>query len=320
MKSDVKRHLAVYGVAALVIIYIFAMKNSAVKEEQITVTDCFDTVSEITVYSKNDKSLKKCKKYMQEMNDELSAENGKLSKYNSGKNVAFSDDANTLIEYSKNFTNENPDYFSVYLNPLVRVWDIKNNSGQIPDISEAMKLTEQKKELNLGASAKGFVTMKLADIIKADGISSALINLGGNTYAIGTKPDGTKWKIGIQNPNDENSIIGVITAENIAVVTSGDYQRYFDLNGVRYHHIFDPKTGFPSNNGLHSVTVICSDALLADSLSTAAFVAGLENGQKLLKKYDAYGIFITDDTIYFSKELENIFKQNDFSYKYEFIQ
>ncbi|HAL63295.1 MAG TPA: FAD:protein FMN transferase, partial [Clostridiales bacterium] len=127
------------------------------------------------------------------------------------------------------------------------------------------------------------------------------------------------WHIGIQNPKNADSIIGIISAENLAVITSGDYQRYFDLDGIRYHHILDPKTGYPANSGLHSVTVISDNPTLCDALSTAAFVAGIEKGAELLKKYDSMGIFITDDTVYFSKSLENIFKQTDFSYKYEFL-
>ena len=118
---------------------------------------------------------------------------------------------------------------------------------------------------------------------------------------------------------DESTVIGYVTAENLAVVTSGDYQRYVEIEDKRYHHILDPRTGYPAESGVHSVTVICESAMLADVLSTAAFVAGVEDGHKLLESYGAMGIFITDDTVYFSKKLENIFKQMDFSYKYKFL-
>lgn len=319
MKSNIKRRVCIYGVAFLLVAYIFTLQKGAPHEITETYLDMFDTVSEITVYAKNDKALSKCEKYMQTSDSELSAENGTLYRYNSGEDAEFSQDAENLISFAKDFTAENSDYFSVYLNPVIKAWDIKNNSGTIPDVSLALSKAAEQKELNLGACAKGFVSMRLADILTENGVSSALINLGGNTYALGTKPDGSKWKIGIQNPKDENGIVAVISAENLAVVTSGDYQRYFDLNGKRYHHILDPKTGYPTDNGLHSVTVVCSDALLADALSTAAFVAGVDEGQKLLEKYNAYGIFITDNTVYFSKDLENILKQKDFSYKYEFL-
>lgn len=319
MKSNTKRRICIYAVALITILYIFSLQKLAPHEISETFLDYFDTVSEITVYAKNDKAIEKSKKYMQTANNELSAEDGKIYRYNNGEAVEFSPDAQQLIEYAKNFTAENSDYFSVYLNPVIKAWDIKNNPGAIPDISHRLDEVNEQRELNLGACAKGYVTLRLADILKENKISSALINLGGNTYALGTKPDGSKWKIGIQNPKDESGIIGIVSAENLAVVTSGDYQRYFDLNGRRYHHILDPKTGFPTNNGLHSVTVICGDALLADALSTAVFVAGIDDGQKLLKKYDAYGIFITDDTVYFSKDIENIFKQKDLSYKYKFL-
>ena len=136
---------------------------------------------------------------------------------------------------------------------------------------------------------------------------------------MGRKPSGENWKIGVQDPKDETAIVGYITAENIAVITSGDYQRYAEIDGKRYHHILDPKTGYPANSDIHSVTVICTDATTADALSTTAFVAGIEEGNGILKENNAMGIFITDDTVYISKGLEDIFTQEDTSYKYEFL-
>lgn len=316
-----RKEFSLILVTILVILsVIFNIKNTK-KERNAVFFDYFDTVTEIAVVAKNDKPIKSCEKYLKKMNDELSAdsENGLISRYNKGENVEFSEDAKELIDFSKSFSLENENYFSVYLDPLIKAWDIKNNSGYIPDIDNAITECSKKNTLNLGGIAKGFVTEKLIEILKKDNVSSALINLGGNTYALGKKPTGESWHIGIKNPKDENGIIGIISAENLAVITSGDYERYFDLDGIRYHHILNPKTGYPANNGLHSVTVISDNPTLCDALSTAVFVAGLEKGIKLLKKYDCMGILITDDTVYFSKSLENIFKQTDFSYKYEFL-
>ena len=319
--NHTQKNAVLISVTLVVIAIVVSGIKFTPKERKETILDYFDTVTEITVVSKHTKPINDCKKYMQKMDFELSAdnENALVFRYNNGENVKFSEDSNKLIKFAKNFTEENPDYFSVYLDPIIKAWDVKNYSGVIPQVDSALEKSMKKDTLNLGGVAKGFVTEQLVEILKKDNVSSALINLGGNTFALGKKPTGEFWRIGIQNPKDEDGIIGIISAENLAVITSGDYQRYFELNGVRYHHILNPKNGHPANNGLHSVTVISENPTLCDALSTAAFVAGLEKGTELLKKYDCMGIFITDDTVYFSKELESIFKQTDFSYKYEFI-
>lgn len=320
MHSKHKAYLTILITALVVIFTVLSIKNSP-KLRSRQFLDYFDTVTEITVFSKSEKPINACENYIKKMNTELSAdsENGFIFRNNNGENVEFSKDTVELIEFSKEFSKDNSEYFSVYLDPLIKAWNIKNNEGTIPDISDALIKCQKKDTLNLGGVAKGFVTDKLVNILKENNVSSALINLGGNTYALGKKPTGENWHIGIQNPKNADSIIGIISAENLAVITSGDYQRYFDLDGIRYHHILDPKTGYPANSGLHSVTVISDNPTLCDALSTAAFVAGVEKGAELLKKYDSMGIFITDDTVYFSKSLENIFKQTDFSYKYEFL-
>ena len=316
-----KKRIIFYILLAASVVLIFLSQKLAPSLKSVTITDCFDTVTEITVYSRSEKPIKDCEKYLYSAEKMFSATNPEAEIYriNHGENVDLSDDTKEIIELGKTFTEQNSDYFSIYLNPLSEAWDIKNNSGVIPDITDAMQEVREKKSINLGAVAKGYAADKLCSILRKDGITSAMLSLGGNAYAIGKKPTGESWKIGIQSPKDESKIVGIISAENLAVVTSGDYQRYFELNGVRYHHIFDPKTGYPANNGLHSVTVVGENAALCDALATTAFVSGLKDGQELLKKYNVRGIFITDDSVYFSKSLENIFKQTDFSYKYEFI-
>lgn len=320
MNYKQKRFLMLFATIVFVLGVLFGMKSTK-KERSTVFTDYFDTVAEIRVVSKSSKPLSDSKKYLEKMDLELSAdnENGLIYRFNNGETIEFSNDTKELIEYAKAFSEENSKYFSVYLDPLIKAWDIKNNNGFIPDADGKLLECSKENTLNLGGIAKGYVTEKLVEILKRDGVSSALINFGGNAYAYGKKPTGESWRIGIQNPKDEDGIIGIISAENLAVITSGDYQRYFELDGIRYHHILNPETGYPVNNGLHSVTVISDNPTLCDALSTTAFVAGLEKGIELLKKYGCMGIFITDDTVYFSKELENIFKQTDFSYKYEFI-
>lgn len=292
--------------------------NFAVKERTATTFE-FDTVCEITAYCRNDKPVRKSIDLLDKYNNMWSAEvpESEISRLNKGEYVTLSEETEELISYAESFERDN--LFSIYLNSLVKVWDIKNNKGVIPDVRDALEDAENKRGINLGGIAKGYACDKVIESLKNDGIESALVNLGGNVYALGKKPTGEEWRIGIADPKNPDETIGSIRAENLSVVTSGNYQRFFEKDGKKYHHIFDPQTGMPADSGILSCTVIADSSALCDVLSTMIFVAGVEEGAKILQEYDALGIFITEDTIYFSKKLENIFKQNSFNYKYEFL-
>ena len=133
--------------------------------------------------------------------------------------------------------------------------------------------------------------------LKKQGIKHAIINLGGNVDVIGTKPDGSKYNIGIQKPFSETGVtISSIKLEDASAVTSGIYQRYFEESGTIYHHILDPVTGYPCDNDLLGVTIICDSSARADALSTACFVLGLDGGMKLVNEDNAVeAVFITSD-------------------------
>ncbi len=320
MKSDTVKRIVFYLLLLLVAVSIFMFNGTKERMFSVTYMSYLNTVCEITIASKTDAPFNECKDYLAFAEKEFSAEdeNAVLFKLNKKENISPSNDLSEAIAKGKEFSSKYPEYFSVYLDKLIKTWNINGQPTSIPtqnEIENALNF----EDINLGAIAKGYITDKLVEKLHKNEVSSALINLGGNTYAMGKKHTGENWKIGIQDPKDENGIIGSITAENVAVVTSGDYQRYAEIDGKRYHHILDPKTGFPADCGVHSVTVISKDATTADALSTAAFVAGVTDGNKLLEENDAMGIFITDDTIYLSKGLEDIFKQEDSSYKYEFL-
>ena len=154
------------------------------------------------------------------------------------------------------------------------------------------------------------------NILKEHNVKSALLNLGGNVHALGSKPDGTPWKIAIKNPLT-NSNAAVISIVNKAVITSGAYERYFiDDNGVKYGHIIDPNTGMPINNELLSVSIIGKDAVLCDALSTSLFVMGLEKSIEYWKKNNDFdAVFITKDGhIYITEGIEDdITLLDDFS-------
>jgi thiamine biosynthesis lipoprotein len=148
--------------------------------------------------------------------------------------------------------------------------------------------------IDLGGIGKGFAGDRFLEIFKKYGISSAFTNIGGNVAAIGAKPDGSPWRVGIQHPRQENSLIGLVSVADRAVVTSGDYQRYFmGRDGKRYHHILDTSTGYPAESGLVSVTVVAGSSTAADALSTILFVAGMKKGLELLGRFPgAEAVFI----------------------------
>ena len=113
-------------------------------------------------------------------------------------------------------------------------------------------------------------------ILDSEKIESALISLGGNIYAKGNNKNGEPWKVGIADPDNSSKYIGILSVTDTAIVTSGDYERYFEIDGKRYHHILNPKTGYPAESGLQSVTIITPNATLADMLSTKCFIAGCD--------------------------------------------
>lgn len=153
-------------------------------------------------------------------------------------------------------------------------------------------------QVDLGSVVKGYTGSAVAQYFRDNGVKSALINLGGNVECIGKKPDGNKWKVAIKSPfaDSQTGIFGVIDAEDMAIITSGGYERFFEEDGKNYWHILDPSTGYPAENGLVSVTIIGSDGLRCDGLSTALFVMGLDSAIDFWKRSgDFDAVFITDD-------------------------
>ena len=167
--------------------------------------------------------------------------------------------------------------------------------------------------IDLGGIGKGYAGQRVHDILAENGVSSALMELGGNICLLGTKPDGSLWRVAIMSPFDTSDRVGVIEAKDVSIVTSGGYQRYFEEDGTTYHHIIDPSTGFPADSGLMSVTIVCSDGLLADALSTALFVMGEDEACRFWRENGGFEmLLVTDDgRIVISSGIEDSFQPED---------
>lgn len=267
-------------------------------------------------------------------------ESSEVTKLNNaaGKNeVELGCEVLYVLNRAKYFSELCGGTFDITIGPVAKLWGVFTDHAKIPspkEINDALSFTGYKdisinnglgtakleksgESVDLGAIAKGYAADRAIEIYKQHGIESAFINLGGNVMVLGNKPDGTPWKIGIQNPIfQRGACLGAIQAKNKTIVTSGDYERYFEKDNVRYHHILDPRTGYPANSGLMSATIVSEKSIGADAISTAIFILGLHEGMKLINSiHDMEAIFITNDKkIHVSEGLKKdfiLFEKND---------
>lgn len=278
--------------------------------------------------------LDAAQKRVSELDAELSAfrpesDIARLNSLSGIHRAELGEDAYRLLTFSHILSSRSEGAFDVTIRPLAELWGIGKKVNFVPakrDISRARRLTGYKnlllfpfgraaylkragQEIDLGGIAKGFAADAVRKLVAETGVPSALINIGGNVVTVGPRPDGEPWRIGIQNPDaPAGEYLGVVEAEDRAVVTSGVGDRFFIKDGVRYHSVFDPRTGCPAQSGLLSVTVVAENSMEADALSTALFVLGLEDGLSLLNDFEAEAIFVREDhSVFATKGLRGHF-------------
>jgi len=304
------------------------------------------TIIQLKVYGKNaDKATAKALERISDIENKMSVniETSEISKLNSKAGISgekLSADTYSVIEKSVQYSKLTEGALDATIEPIVKLWGIGTDKERVPlknEIQDKLKLVDYKdilldkknstvqlrkagQAIDLGAIAKGYTADEIKKVLLDNKISSALINLGGNVFAMGSKLDGADWNIGIQNPLDtRGKYLGTISVADKSMVTSGNYERFFIVDGKRYHHIFDPKTGYPSQTGVISTTIISDKSIDGDALSTSTYIMGLEKGLKLIeaiKGVDA--IFITEDKkVYVTKGLKGSFNLTNKEFTYE---
>ncbi|MFM9412783.1 FAD:protein FMN transferase [Peptococcus simiae] len=261
-----------------------------------------DTVMHFRVYTENKTDAEKAiNAAMDEIKrlDALLSTNHKdaeLAILNSKGEVDLSDDSAYLYDRSREISKLTGGHFNVAIYPLVKAWGFTTQKFQVPDqatIDKLLPLTDMslvhfdkdKKTIrfdkegmgvDFGGIAKGYASQRIMQIFADNKVVGGLVNLGGNTQLFGTKPDGADFNVAIQDPKNEEDFVGIVQRSDCAIITSGIYQRYFEENGQRYHHIIDPATGKPADNSLASASVITADGTTADALATALMIMGKE--------------------------------------------
>ena len=234
----------------------------------------------------------------------VGVETSDIARLNHDKKADVSEETIFLIERSREISAGTGGAFDISVFPLMQAWGFTDGNYRIPEQAEIDRLLQavdmnrirtdgsaktaeiesEETSIDLGAIAKGYTSAKLMDLFREYGLTSGKVSLGGNVQVLGRKPDGSRWRIGIEDASGEG-LAGILETEDKAVITSGGYERYFEENGKRYHHILDPATGYPAESGLDSVTVVSADGTLADALATALFVMGEEEAGKYWKEH-----------------------------------
>ena len=239
--------------------------------------------------------------------------NGNLHKFNKSTTLERkgSEQLFDLIVESIRIANITEGYFDPTLLPLTELWGFETESPHLPDPEEIRKILKntgyqklkitnhiinkpENIRIDLSGIAKGKIVDILRDKLFEEGFKNFLINAGGDMYVAGHNKNGQKWRIAIQDPDSKNKFAGILEKSNIAIVTSGNYERYFIKDGKRYTHLFNPKTGYPDSD-IKSVTVLTEDTAFGDAIATAVFVMGSKKGYDFLKTNDIEGLIIYDE-------------------------
>lgn len=291
----------------------------------------------VSLSADNSDGFESTQQYVKELENKLSRtkEQSEIFKLSEDGQTVLSKDTAYVLQKALEVSENTDGAFDVCLGQITDLWDITSGKNTVPD-GESIEIAKNKSgheklvldglfasvndgaKVDLGGVAKGYCAEKCVQILKENGAQNACISLGGNVAVCGSSKNNiannkSGWNVGIKNPDSQDDIIGHVNVTDKVVAVSGDYERFFERDGQKYHHIFDVKTGFPSQSDVRSVAVICRDGLVADALSTALFVMGLDKAEEFYnaKLYDFEAVFILEDaSIYITKGIEDAFVPN----------
>jgi len=310
-------------IVAVILIFIFTTGKYE-KPEVMKNSYALGTIINLKAYgNKAEKAIDEAIEKLNHIDDKMSAfkADSEISKINSNAGTLLeeivSKDTYFVVKNAVKYSEILEGTFDPTIRPLVKLWSIGTKEEIIPEkfqIEETRKLVnykdvilnenknsimlkQKKQALDVGGIAKGFAADEVRDIFHKNNVKSALIDLGGNIFALGSKEDGTPWRVGIQNPfKPRGEYVGILSVKNKSVVTSGNYEKYFMKDGQRFHHIIDPKTGYPSQSKIISATIISDNSIDGDGLSTGIYILGIDKAMKIMETIAGVeAIFITED-------------------------
>ncbi len=299
-----------------------------------------DTYMTLTAYGEKETCSKALLASAKEINrlEELFSTNiasSDIGQVNANGGGTVSDETAYLIKKSLTYYKETDGAYDITIYPLVKEWGFTTQDYKVPseetisslldlvgsdllhiDENNLVTFDKEGMMIDLGTIAKGYTSQRIMEIYQEYGISSGLVSLGGNVQTLGSKTDGSDWKVAVQNPNEEDSstdFMGVLEVSDKAVTTAGGYERYFEEDGVIYRHIFDPSTGSPTTSSLKSVTVVTDDGTDADGYDTPLFVMDLEQAIAFWQEHaDTFSVILMDqdDKIYISEDIADDFSSD----------
>ena len=295
------------------------------------------TVVKVTLYDNKDSNiLDKAFDRVREIEQSVSINTSgtildKVNESSGVEPVVVDEDTFKIVESGVKYSELSNGLFDITIGPLVKLWSIGLPEARVPSQEEiegvlgyinyndvvlnkednSIFLKNPNMLIDLGGIAKGYTADEISEVLTENNVTSAIIDLGGNVYVHGTKPTGENWNIGIQNPlSTRGDSLGTIKVNNKSIVTSGTYERFIEKDGVKYHHILNPKTGYPYENNISGISIISDKSIDGDALSTSVFAMGVEEGLAFVESQpDIDAIFVTNDKkIYLSSGMKDLFK------------
>ena len=303
-----------------------------------------DTFMTVTAWGDGaEETLESVEKMITGLENEVSTErpDSVIARLNRDGSGTLSGDSLKLVSGALDLYRETDGAFNIAIYPVMKAWGFTTKEYRVPSGEELSGLLEKTDlstvkfdaktgeisfgqkgmEIDLGGITKGLASAKAAEMFAEADLPGGLVNLGGNVQTFGKKPDGTLWRVAVQSPYEDDDYLGVIEVTDKAIITSGGYERFFEKDGKVYHHIMDPETGYPADSGLLSVTIVSSDGMLADGLSTSLFVMGKDRAEDYWRGHkDQFDFILMDDEnrLYVSEGIADAFTSE--KYKVEVVR